>query len=102
MQFLVLGYDGKDKEALNRRLAVRDAHIQLGDKLRDEGKMLYGVAMLDEKGTMIGSALICEFDSRKELNEWLEVEPYLTGKVWKRVDVIPCKVGPSFRNMESR
>lgn len=96
MQFLVLGYDGSDAQALERRLAVRDAHIALGDKMRDAGKMLYGAAILDDSGKMIGSVLICEFPSRAELDEWLKVEPYVTGKVWQKIEVQNCKVGPSF------
>jgi uncharacterized protein YciI len=96
MQFLVLGYDGDDKEALNRRMAVRQAHIALGDKMRDQGKMLYGAAILDSEDKMIGSVLICEFESREELDDWLKHEPYVTGKVWQKIEVHPCKVGPSF------
>jgi len=96
MQFLVIGYDGTDEKALERRLAVREAHIALGDKMRDAGKMLYGAAILDEQSKMTGSVLICEFDSRAELNEWLKEEPYLTGDVWQQIEIHNCKVGPSF------
>jgi len=96
MQFLVLGYDGSDEGALERRMTVREAHIALGDKMREQGTMLYGAAILDDHGKMIGSALICQFDSREQLDEWLKVEPYVTGNVWQTIDVRPCKVGPSF------
>lgn len=96
MQFIVTGYDGTDENAMERRLAARPSHIELGNKLREEGKHLYGVALLDEQDRMIGSVLITEFDSREELGKWLEIEPYVTGKVWERIDVRPCKVGPSF------
>ena len=30
------------------------------------------------------------------LNVWLEKEAYVTGNVWEKIDVIECKVGPSF------
>lgn len=96
MQFLVLGYDGKDEEAINRRLAAREAHITLGDKMRDAGKMLYGAAILDDNEKMIGSILICNFGSRQKLDEWLKIEPYVTGNVWQRIEVQQCKIGPSF------
>lgn len=96
MQFLVLGYDGNDSDALNRRLAVRADHIALGDKMRDAGKMLYGAAVLDDQEKMIGSILICDFNNRGELDEWLKIEPYVVGKVWQNIEVKPCKVGPSF------
>jgi len=41
---------------------------------------------------MNGSIYIVDFLSRKELDKWLKVEPYVTGKVWEKIDIIPCKV----------
>ena len=102
MQFIVLGYDGTDAGAIERRLAVREAHIALGDTLRDAGHLLYGAAMLNDNGAMSGSVLIADFDSRDKLDEWLQEEPYVTGKVWERVEVTPCKVGPSFENLTAK
>jgi len=102
MQFLIIGYDGSDSEALNRRLAVREAHLALGDKMRDAGKMLYGVAILDDRETMVGSVLICNFPSREELDQYLKVEPYVTGGVWQTIEVKSCRVGPSFAGLVSK
>lgn len=100
MQFLVLGYDGEDNQALERRLAVRESHIALGNKMRDAGKHLYGAAMLDEQGKMRGSMLVCEFDSREELDEWLKQEPYVVGGVWQKTEIHNCMVGPSFAGLK--
>ncbi len=100
MQFLVIGYDGKDSQALERRLAVREDHLAMGDKMRDAGTMLYGAAILDEEGKMVGSAIICDFKSRKELDEWLEIEPYVTGNVWQEIKIENCRVGPSFAGLK--
>ena len=96
MQFLVLAHDGTDSMALERRMAARPAHLELGRCLRAEGRHLYGVAMLDEAGRMTGSVLIVDYPSRAELDAWLAVEPYVTGKVWQRIEVRLCRVGPSF------
>src|SRR4051812_38692256 len=96
MQFIVVAHDYKD--ALERRLAVRAAHVKLGDTLKAEGKHLYGVVLLDDDAKMRGSVLIVDFPSREELDDWLKIEPYVTGKVWEKIEVIPCKVGPSFRD----
>ena len=96
MPFVIFGYDGDDDEALARRQAVRQAHIDLGDELRKEGKVLYGVAMLDEDENMIGSVYVVNFATREEVDQYLETEPYVTGDVWRRIEVMPCKVGPSF------
>jgi uncharacterized protein YciI len=96
MQFLILGYDGKDSEAGSRRTAARLAHIALGDQLVAEGKLLFGTAILDDTGVMIGSMFVGEFESRQDLDAWLRIEPYVTGKVWETIVVQPCRVGPSF------
>ncbi|MDZ4837126.1 MAG: YciI family protein [Candidatus Melainabacteria bacterium] len=100
MQFLVVAYDGKDEKALERRMAARDGHLALGDKMRDAGTMLYGAAILDDSEKMIGSAMICDFESRAQLDKWLENEPYVVGKVWENIDVKQCRVGPSFVGMK--
>ncbi len=50
MQFLIIVYDGSDQGALERRMAARPAHIELGDRLRDAGHLLYGTAILDASG----------------------------------------------------
>lgn len=96
MQFLVTAYDGKDDEALSRRMKVRDAHVRLGNQMRDQGQLLYGVAILDGSQKMIGSVYIVDLPSREAVDDWLKVEPYVIGNVWERIEVLPCKVGPSF------
>jgi len=96
MQFLVTGYDGTDEKALDRRLAVRQNHIERNDELRDAGHLLYAVAILDQADKMVGSCMIFEFDSREALNEWLKEEPYIIGNVWQKIEISPCRVGPSF------
>lgn len=92
MQFLVIGKDGKDKKAMARRLAVRDQHLALGDKMEASGNRWYGCAMLDGNGNMIGSMAVMDFPSEKELNEWLKSEPYVKGKVWKTVEVYKADI----------
>lgn len=39
---------------------------------------------------MKGSVFMVDFPSEKELNEWLEKEPYVTGKVWKKITIHKC------------
>jgi uncharacterized protein len=90
MQFLIIGLDGKDSDAMDRRLAARKDHIELGDQLLKSGNMWYGAAIRDNKGNMIGSALFMDFESEEELNKWLKKEPYVVGKVWEKVDIHKC------------
>ena len=90
MQFLVIGTDGTDKGAKKRRLAVREEHIKLGDELVKNGNVWYGAALLDDDGEMKGSVFMVDFPSRKELDKWLEIEPYVTGKVWEKITIHKC------------
>ena len=92
MQFLIIGMDGTDDMALNRRLAVRADHIALGDQLLASGNMLYGAALLDDSGKMKGSMLLMNFASEEALREWLAKEPYVTGDVWRSVEIHKCNV----------
>ncbi|HEY1835920.1 MAG TPA: YciI family protein [Candidatus Saccharimonadales bacterium] len=92
MQFLIIGRDGKDDKAMERRLKARPNHISMGEKLRQSGNMRYGTALWDDQNQMIGSALLMDFPSEKELHEWLDVEPYVTGKVWQKVEIQKCNV----------
>ena len=90
MQFLIIGLDGTDADAMKRRLASREAHIRLGDELVQSGNMWYGAAIRNDEGEMIGSALFMDFESEKELQEWLDKEPYVTGNVWKSLTIHKC------------
>ena len=96
MQYIVIARDYTDNDALSRRMKAREDHIALGDKMVADGKALYGVALFDDDGNMNGSVYIVDFQTREELDNWLKVEPYVVGRVWEKIEVIPCKVGPSF------
>jgi uncharacterized protein YciI len=96
MQFLVLGYDGTDEGALDRRMAAREAHLKQFRERCEQGVFLYGSAILDDDGKMIGSMIVCDFPSRETLQaEWLDREPYVLGEVWKRIEVKRAQV-PGF------
>jgi len=92
MHYLIIAHDGTDEKAPERRLAARDRHIASIERLKAEGKALYGAAILDIAGTMRGSILIVNFPSNEELREYLASDPYVTGHVWEQVDVKPCRV----------
>ena len=95
MQFLVLGYDGKDEQALERRLAVREAHLAGSERMYAAGQWQDSGALLDDEGKMVGSFIVCEYGSREELESlWLDGEPYVTGEVWKRIEVFPAFISP--------
>ena len=92
MEFLVVAYDGTDPEAKDRRLAARQAHLEGVQTLIEAGSFINGGAILSKSGEMIGSTLYVEFESRKQLDRWLEADPYVTGGVWVDIDVRPIKL----------
>ncbi len=67
MQFLVIGKDDTDEKAMERRMAVREAHLELGDKMEQLGNRWYGAVLLDGNQKMIGSMAVMDFLSEKEL-----------------------------------
>lgn len=101
MEFLITAYDGKDPEALPRRMAARSAHLELGDTMISQGTLLHAAAILDEHGNMVGSSMIVDFPSREELDAWLKIEPYVTGGVWSEIKVERCRPGPAFARKKS-
>lgn len=96
MQFIIIAKDGTDKEALNRRLAVREAHLKVCESARDKGEQLMACALLNDAGNMCGSIAVVDFPDRDALDAWLKTEPYMLGNVWQDVQILPCKVGPAF------
>jgi len=92
MQFLIIGKDGNDKKATERRMAAREAHLKLGDQMKASGERWYGSVLLDDYGKMVGSMAVMDFPSEKELKEYLGKEPYVIGKVWKNIEIYKCNV----------
>ena len=95
MRFLILGYDGTDSEAMARRLAVRDKHLAGSQRMYAAGHWQDSGALLNEDGAMVGSFIICDYPSRDEMEKtWLNTEPYVLGKVWKKIEVHPIQLSP--------
>lgn len=92
MQFLLLAYDGTDPEAPQRRLNVREEHLQKISLLKKAGKFLFGGAILDDNGKMIGSMIVYDFPDRQSLEEKLKDEPYLIKGVWKKTEIQPFRL----------
>ncbi len=88
MQFLIRAYDGEGK--LDKRMEVRPRHLEGMKKLN--GHFISAGGLLDEEGKMKGSALIMDFESRKELDEYIANEPYVVEKVWEKIVVEPINV----------
>ena len=97
MQFIVTGYDGTDENALKRRMAAREDHLAMAKEMADSGCWLFAAAMLNDDQKMVGSVIVCEFESKQALKtQWLDKEPYVLGRVWERVEITPAAVPPLF------
>lgn len=92
MQFLLIAYDGTDPGAPERRLRVREDHLKKISGLKKTEEFLYGGAILDVDGKMIGSMIVYDFPDRQTLDEKLKDEPYITEGVWKRIDIQPFRL----------
>ena len=63
----------------------------LGFDLRpfvERGRVLIVGSILDEAGDMVGSVLLTDFASREEVEAWVADDPYVTGGVWKEIEVL--------------
>lgn len=96
MQWLIIARDGSDSGALERRLAARPAHLEHAARLQAAGHLLIGGALTDDDGNMIGTAAIAQFATRAELDDWLTTDPYVTGDVWREIEVHPYRVAPHY------
>lgn len=92
MQFLLLAYDGDDQGASERRMKVRAEHLEKIEILKRSGEFLFGGAILSDTGIMIGSMIVYEFPDRDALDERLKSEPYITGGVWKKIEIKPFRL----------
>ena len=96
LQFFVTAYDGTDAEAPQRRQAAKEEHVRLGHEMIRSGNVLFSTAVLDDDESVIGSMRVMQFETRSQLDEWLEKEPYVTTGVWKDIDIKRCRMGPAF------
>jgi len=99
MQYIVIGYDGTDEKAMDRRMAAREEHLKSVERRFKAGEHIYGAALLDDNGKMIGSMMVVDYPSREALDEWLKNEPYVLGDVWRKIEIKPCRVAPIFMEL---
>jgi uncharacterized protein len=102
VQFLVTGHDGDDAGAAERRAAARTEHLARVAVSVADGNLLFATALLDDAGQMIGSVMVLDFPTRADFEGWLAAEPYVTGDVWRTVDVRPTRVAPIFAPASER
>ena len=89
---------GTDKEnSLEQRLAVRPAHVERLQALKQEGRLrLAGpFPAIDNADPgpagFTGSLIVAEFDSLGDAKKWADADPYVTAGVYASVTVKPFK-----------
>jgi len=92
MQFLLIAYDGTDSLALDRRMKSRPEHLAKIAHIKKADQFLFGGAILNDSGNMIGSVILYEVDDRKQLDLILMDEPYLNNKVWEKIEIKPFRL----------
>lgn len=91
-QYIIHAWDDTDENALERRMKSRPAHFANARKMQSDGNFVFGGAMLNNEGRMIGSTMVVQFETNEELQYWLGTEPYIVGNVWKNFQVHSFKV----------
>lgn len=99
MQYMVIGRDGTDPNAMLRRRAARDEHLALVARMSQTGTVLCAAALLDDEGQPVGSMMLVAFPSRLELDSWLRLEPYMLSAVWQDVSIQSVALAPAFTHL---
>jgi uncharacterized protein YciI len=95
MWYVINGSDVAD--SLERRLAVRAAHLARLQQLREEGRLLlagpYPAVDSNDPGPagFSGSLIIAEFDSLEDAQAWAQADPYVEAGVYAEVSVKPFR-----------
>lgn len=86
MQFALICRDGTD--ALGRRLSARTEHLASVKRLKQQGNIIDGGAILDDVGRMVGSVVLCDFPNKEALDAWLLTEPFVREGVWEQIEIL--------------
>jgi hypothetical protein len=93
--YVINGEDVPD--SLEKRLAVRHAHLARLETLQQEGRLIlagpYPAIDSPEPGPagFSGSLIVAEFESLEAAQAWAEADPYITSGVYANVTVKPFK-----------
>lgn len=89
MNFALICRDGPN--ATESRLAARTEHLENIHRMKAQGSIIDGGAMLDENGQMIGSIVLCSFPDRATLGVYLSNEVYVRLGVWQDIEIVPFR-----------
>jgi len=103
-QFMVYAPDLTDEGAFQRRLSAREKHLEGVKELRASGTIKFGGALLspesivtaDAPKKMVGSMIVYEASSIKEVEEILKNDMFYKGAVWdlEKIIILPILAAP--------
>jgi uncharacterized protein len=91
MVYILTAFDGTDPGAPERRMKVRPDHLEKISHVKKAGNYLFGGAILNDSGEMIGSVIFYDVPDRAALDKILENEPYINDKVWEKIEIRPFR-----------
>ncbi len=95
MLYAILSRDAPD--SLERRLAVRPAHLERVNTLLNQGRLILAgpLPAIDSPDPgpagFLGSLLVAEFATLDEARAWAEADPYVAAGVWATVETYPFR-----------
>lgn len=95
MLYSIIGQDTEN--SLEKRLEVRQAHIERLQSLQDQGQLILAgpnpAIDCEDPGSegFSGSLIVAEFPSLNEAQNWANEDPYIKAGVYASVSVKPFK-----------
>ncbi len=95
MLYAILGHDAPN--SLERRLAVRPAHLERLHAMQAEGRLILAgpLPAIDSADPgpagFQGSLMVVEFPSLEDAKAWANADPYVAADVFAAVDVYPFR-----------
>lgn len=95
MLYAILGRDAPN--SLDRRLAVRPAHLERLNALLAEGRLILAgpLPAIDSvdpgPAGFQGSLMVIEFPTLEEATAWANADPYVAAGVFTAVEVFPFR-----------
>ncbi|MDG2353593.1 MAG: YciI family protein [Gammaproteobacteria bacterium] len=95
MLYAVISQDVEN--SLEKRMAVRPAHIERLNNLKNEGRLIlagpHPATDNNEPGEagFTGSLVVAEFDSLEDAQAWADADPYMASGAYESVIVKPFK-----------
>jgi len=95
MLYAILGRD--QPNSLERRLAVRPAHLERLNALLAEGRLVLAGPLPASDSPdpgpagFQGSLVVAEFPSLEEARVWADADPYVAANVYAAVEIFPFR-----------